>query len=84
MTDMTEKQTTLMGFPVVEVDNLPPRVPETYTCAACGGVFEKTRPEEEVEAEYKTLFPDEAASGAPRDVVCDDCFNAMDEEFGFQ
>lgn len=50
---------------------------ETYTCAACGGVFEKGWSDEEALAEAAEVFPD---WGGPMDVVCDDCWNKMRED----
>lgn len=52
----------------------------TYTCAVCGGVFEFGTSEEDAEAEYQALFPASAASGEPRDIVCDVCFQQMNAE----
>lgn len=45
---------------------------DTYTCAACGGVFEKGRSDDDAMLESKTLWGDLA----PADlcVICDDCF----------
>lgn len=51
--------------------------PATYTCALCRGTFYKCVSDAAAEVEYRALFPDEAATGAPRDVVCDDCFRLM-------
>lgn len=49
---------------------------DTYKCAACGGVFEKTRTDDEAMAETRSHFgnirPEECV------ILCDDCFRAMD------
>jgi rubredoxin len=48
---------------------------ETYTCALCGGVFEKGQSDEEALAESRAYFgdvpPEELA------VVCDDCWEEV-------
>lgn len=49
--------------------------PNQYECAACGGIFDKERPDEEADKEYEELFP--AHADEPREVVCDDCFKKM-------
>jgi DNA-directed RNA polymerase subunit RPC12/RpoP len=48
-----------------------------YTCAACGGVFERGWEDSEAEAEYQGAFPIEAVIGEPREIVCDDCYRKM-------
>lgn len=54
----------------------------TFTCAACGGVFD-AGPEDEAEAEYQSLFPAEASAGDPRDAVCDGCHLEMAKRYGW-
>ena len=49
--------------------------PNQYECAACGGIFDKGRPDEEAVREYVELFPTHVDE--PREVVCDDCFKKM-------
>jgi hypothetical protein len=49
----------------------------SFTCAACKGTFDCEWSDEEADAEYRALFPHAAASKAPREVVCDDCFKKM-------
>ena len=53
------------------------------TCAACKGVFETTRPDDEAVAEYEALWG-HAPEADACEVVCDDCYHAMlaDEELG--
>lgn len=43
---------------------------ETFTCELCEETFEKGWTDEEAEAEFEALFPDDP----PRAVVCEDCF----------
>lgn len=52
---------------------------DTYTCEQCGGTFEKGWTDEEAQAEAERLW----GEGGPDDpaTVCDDCFNAMNEEY---
>jgi hypothetical protein len=47
----------------------------TFTCANCGGTFEKGRTDEEAMTESKSLFGD--ISDNEIEVVCDDCFEKM-------
>jgi hypothetical protein len=54
---------------------VPDTPSNTYTCALCGGTFEKGLTDEEALAEKDALFP-----GVPLedcDIVCDDCFHMM-------
>ena len=46
--------------------------PETYTCAACAGVFEKGWSDDEAEAELADAFP--GFDTTECDLVCDDCY----------
>jgi hypothetical protein len=46
---------------------------ETFTCASCGGTFEKEWSDEEAQAEYERNIPLEDRGG-PIDVVCDECY----------
>jgi len=49
---------------------------ESFTCARCGGIFQKARSDEEAMAEFEATFSKrEMASG--RAIVCDDCFKAF-------
>lgn len=45
----------------------------TYTCARCGGSFEKTRSDEEAMAEARQLWTPETMAH-PQALICDDCF----------
>ena len=46
---------------------------KTYTCAACGGVFESDWSDEDAAMEAKTLWGDMPADEMV--VICDDCFH---------
>jgi hypothetical protein len=46
---------------------------EPYTCAHCGGEFEKSRSDEEAMAEADSLWTPETMTD-PQAVICDDCF----------
>ena len=46
---------------------------DTYTCAVCGNIYYKTRPESETLEEMEALWGKIPAE--ERAVVCDDCFN---------
>lgn len=48
---------------------------DTYKCAACGGVFEKTISEEEAQAELKENFGDIPINEC--DIVCDVCYQKI-------
>lgn len=53
----------------------PSGIADKFTCAECGGTFEKKWSDEEARAERKKLFPhltDEDAA-----VICDDCFEKI-------
>lgn len=50
---------------------------ETFTCAVCDGTFEKEWTDEEAMAEATGIFGDQL--GDDPEVVCDDCFNKMNE-----
>lgn len=54
-------------------------VPETvkFTCANCGGEFEKSWSDEEAAAEAASLIPAEQFEESGTAVVCDDCFRAI-------
>ena len=43
-----------------------------FTCALCGGTFPYLWTEEEAQAEYAALFPEEPIE--EQEVVCDDCY----------
>lgn len=45
---------------------------DTYTCARCGGVFEKGWSDEEALAETKTKFPETPLE--EKVIICHDCF----------
>lgn len=51
-----------------------------YACAACGGTFERIRPEPEAIEECERLFPGEQLEEAA--IICDDCFNEMQTFYG--
>ena len=57
--------------------------PNEYRCAACGGVFQHGRSDEEARAEAEELFG-QSPDTHDMAVVCDDCFNAMDAEYDFR
>ena len=46
---------------------------ETFTCARCGGMFEKGRSGEEAEADARSLWTPETMA-APQVTICDPCF----------
>ena len=46
---------------------------ESYTCARCGGTFEKVRSDEEAMAEARSLWTPETMAD-PQAVICDPCF----------
>lgn len=48
---------------------------EKYKCAVCGGVFERTTPEDEARAELKEFFGDVSVDDC--DIVCDDCWEKV-------
>lgn len=51
---------------------------DTFTCAACGGEFNRLTPEAEARAEAEATFrPEEIADPAE---VCEDCWRAMREQ----
>lgn len=52
--------------------------PDQFKCSACGGVFDKTRSDEEAMADAEQVFGEELhAGGLPPAVVCDDCYRAI-------
>jgi hypothetical protein len=44
-----------------------------FTCASCGGVFEKGRTDAEAQAEYRANMP-EVPPDEPTDLLCDPCY----------
>ena len=46
-----------------------------YQCALCGGIFQKVWSDDEANAEYAELFPDQ--QDEPMEVVCENCFKIM-------
>lgn len=46
---------------------------DVFTCALCGGTFEKSRSDAEAQAEYRRDFPDALADEAPA-AICEDCY----------
>lgn len=58
-------------------------VTKTYTCAACGGTFIDGRSHEEAAAESREVFGADPDQDPTIAVVCDDCYKAMDDHFGF-
>lgn len=49
---------------------------ETYVCAMCGGIFERTTPEEKTIAELHEMFGGDV-SPEECDIVCDDCWQKI-------
>ena len=49
---------------------------ELYVCVLCGGEFEKTRSDEEADAERRATWV-EPHDGDEPGTVCDDCFKAV-------
>jgi hypothetical protein len=49
------------------------RTGESFTCASCGGTFEKTRSDEAAAAEARSLWTPETMAD-PQAVICDPCF----------
>jgi len=49
----------------------------SYTCAKCNGVFDKAWSDEEAENEYAEKFPEEKATAAIREIICDDCYKII-------
>jgi len=47
----------------------------SFKCEACGETFEKTRSDDEAQAEYESLFGADAVSD--KVVVCDDCYRVL-------
>ena len=52
-------------------------MPDTYTCAMCGGTFVNETPEEERLAEVRSHFG-QSIQKEETTVVCDDCYKRMD------
>jgi DNA-directed RNA polymerase subunit RPC12/RpoP len=51
---------------------------EKYTCAACGGIFEKGWSDEEALKEYEeTSFKTKPPVGVHTDLVCDVCYEKL-------
>jgi len=61
---------------------------ETFKCRNCGGVFEKTRTDEEAWAEFVRDFPGEAAKVASgqdeKTEICEDCYQSFIRWLGQQ
>ena len=55
--------------------NIKERDMEEYKCAMCGGIFEKTTPEEEAKAELKKFFGDISINDC--NIICDDCWEIV-------
>jgi hypothetical protein len=49
---------------------------ENFHCAACGGCFEKSRPDGEAAEEYQSLFQPHPGDDE-LDLVCDDCWKKL-------
>ena len=47
---------------------------DKFTCAQCGGVFNKGWSDAEAEAEYHKIMMPEVPPDEPVDEVCDDCY----------
>lgn len=57
----------------------PPSIGEsTFTCASCGGTFNKSWTDEEAATEAKQNFPGVPLSSMA--VVCDNCYNQLMHE----
>lgn len=52
---------------------------DTYTCAFCGGTFDKGRSDDEAMAESAERFG--ARDPSDLAVVCDDCFQRMEAAY---
>lgn len=50
-------------------------MPETYTCAICGRIFEKTWSDDEAIAEMQFFFGQVTES--ERAIICDDCYQKI-------
>ena len=50
---------------------------DMYTCAACGGTFEKQWSDEEAAAESRQAFGVDIHSDPTMVVVCDSCYKTM-------
>ncbi len=50
---------------------------ETYTCAACGGTFDKEWSDEEAFAESRETFGVDITHDPTMAVLCDDCYQAL-------
>ncbi len=50
---------------------------KTYRCEGCDGLFPFVTAEEHANEEYAREFPAEAKSGAPKSIVCDECFQSI-------
>ncbi len=53
----------------------------TFTCALCGGTFEKGWTDEEMMDEAEKNFGDIAFEG---NTVCDDCYRPMAKRYGWE
>ena len=51
--------------------------PGQYRCEACGGVFGKTRSDEQALAAVAVEFPGVDVDTEPMGLACDDCYEAM-------
>lgn len=52
----------------------------TYICSSCKGEFEKTSSDEDVNAEAEAIFGiADASSNADMAIICDDCFNRLQD-----
>ncbi len=49
-----------------------------YTCAICGGIFEKARTDEEALEESRQIFGD--IPKEEMEIVCDDCYEKIKPE----
>lgn len=59
-----------------EKNDTAPLGPNEYRCDHCGGVYEKTRPEDEVLEEERELFGENCAP-EDRAIICEDCWQAL-------
>jgi DNA-directed RNA polymerase subunit RPC12/RpoP len=52
---------------------------DEYKCALCKQIFKKGLTDEEAEEQFKKEFPNLKFGEQEQDVVCDDCFNKLND-----
>jgi len=50
-----------------------------FRCASCNGIFIKGLTDEEAKEQYKKEFPNIPFESYAQELVCDDCYNKMNE-----